>query len=100
MMRSLWTAHFVEKDRTQFLAHLPEIEVCGPSLGCDDQIDPLREAAHVQSVELPDEPLDSVPLDSVSGSLARRDPQPVRTRPAPTHRDRKMFSVDFPAGAI
>lgn len=100
MMRSLRTARFIEKDRTQFLAHLPEIQVRGPSLGCDDQIDPLREAAYVQSVKFPDEPLDSVPLDSVSGSLARRDPQPVRARPAPTHRDRKMFRVDLLAGAI
>lgn len=100
MTRILETARCIEKDRTQLLAHLPEIEVRGPFLGRDDQIDPLREAAQVQSVELPDEPLDSVSLDSVSGSLARRDPQPVRARPAPTHHDRKMFRVDLLAGAI
>lgn len=90
----------MEKDRTKLLSGFPEIEVGSSLFGCNHDIDTFGKTVLVQSKELSDESLDSVPFDGVSGSFARRDPQSGDAQPAPTHGDEKMISMDPLAGAI
>lgn len=91
---------FIEKDSTKLLLCYPQIEVGSTSLGRDQYVDSPGQPILVETEKLPHEPLDSISLHRVSGSLACRDPQPGDAQPVLTHRDGKMFRVDPFAGAI
>jgi len=90
----------MEKNRTKLLLGFPEIEVGRSFFGSNEDIYSFRKTALVQSKELSDKSLDSVSLNGVSGSFARRDPQSGDAQPAPTHNDEKMMGMDPLAGAI
>ena len=98
--RSLREAFLGKKNRTKLLLGFPEIEVGSPLFGCNHDVDFFGKTVLVQSKELSDESLDSIPFDGVSGSFARRDPQSGDAQPAPTHSDGKMVGMDPLAGAI
>ncbi len=100
MLRSLATMLFMEKDRTKLISDFPVIERRRSFFGCDEDIDPLRDAAPVQPEEFPHKAFDSISQYGVSGFLACRDPQSVRAQPAPIHCYEKMLCVKAFAGAI
>ena len=93
MILSLVAAFLIEKDRTKFLSDFPEVEVCSPFFGCNDDIDTVWKKGLVLSKELSNKPLDSIPLHGVSGPSARRDSQPPRAQPALRRHDGKMFGM-------
>jgi hypothetical protein len=100
MIRSLVVMLFMEKDCTKLVSDFPVIERRRPLFCGDQDVGPLREPGLVEPEKFPHEAFDSVSLYGVSGSLACRDPQSVRVRPAPIQSDEKMLRMKPPAGAI
>lgn len=68
--RRLWMEPFIFDKITKFLSYFPGIQVAGPFLCCDDNIISLGKQVFVQTVKLPDVPLEPISLHSLPCSFA------------------------------